>query len=244
MTCSAIWSEFRASIQWDRAVAGDEYYEHRLTEYLEQFFRRLGVRCLRQEIEPRRDNIMAVIPGARSPRDGGELLVFEAHQDTVPVDGMSIPPWTPELRGGRVYGRGACDIKGGMAAMLTAFARLAEERPAGMPTLVMACSVNEEHGFSGATGMARLWASGTSELVQRVPDAVIVAEPTQLNVVVAHKGVVRWRCQTRGLAAHSAQPQRGENAIYHMAHVLLALEAYARGLSARRDRHPLLGVRR
>lgn len=126
--------------------------------------------------------------------------------------------------------------------MLTAFARLAEERPAGMPTLVMACSVNEEYGFSGATRMAQLWASGTSDLVPRVPDAVVVAEPTQLNVVVAHKGVVRWRCETRGLAAHSANPQRGENAIYHMARVLLALEAYARGLAARRERHPLLGA--
>ena len=81
-----------------------------------------------------------------------------------------------------------------------------------------------------------------AKLVHCVPDAVIVAEPTQLNVVVAHKGVVRWRCQTRGLAVYSAEPQRGENAIYHMAHVLLVLEAYARSLAARRERHPLLGA--
>ena len=114
---------------------------------------------------------------------------------------MSIPPWTPELRGRGSLRPRRLRYQGGHGCDAHRIRRLAEERPAGMPTLVMACSVNEEHGFSGATGMARLWASGTSELVPRMPDAVIVAEPTQLNVVVAHKGVVRWRCQTRGLAA-------------------------------------------
>ena len=55
--------------------------------------------------------------------------MYEAHQDTVPVTGMTIEPWTPTVRDGRIYGRGACDIKGGLAAMLVAFARLARERP-------------------------------------------------------------------------------------------------------------------
>src|SRR5207249_11663727 len=122
--------------------------------------------------------------------------LFEAHQDTVPVDGMTIPPWTPDVRDGRIYGRGSTDIKGGMAAMLAALSRLAIERPPNMPTIVLACTVNEEHGFTGATHLTKLWTGGGSKLMPRAPDAAVVAEPTLLNVVVAHKGVVRWRCHT------------------------------------------------
>jgi acetylornithine deacetylase len=212
-----------------------------VTEYLERLFRQLGLPYETQEIQPKRSNIFARLDGQRDPLDGGTLIVLEAHQDTVPVDGMIIPPWTPEIRDGRVYGRGACDIKGGMACMLTAVSRLADLRPASMPTVIMACSVNEEHGFSGAREMGQLWASGDSKLVPRVPDAVIVAEPTDLNVVVAHKGVARWTLHTRGRAAHSSQPQQGINAIYRMAKVLDALEDYARDIAPTRGEHPLVG---
>ena len=112
---------------------------------------------------------------------------------------MTIEPWTPVVRDGRIYGRGACDIKGGMTAMLAAVARLAEERPADMPTIVMACTVNEEHGYSGATALVRLW-SQAARSFRGSPDVGVVAEPTELQVVVAHKGVVRWRCNTHGRA--------------------------------------------
>lgn len=224
-----------------RPLVGPEYLEHAVTDYLQGFFQNLGVAWLRQTVEPLRDNILAGIPGSVPPDKGGTIVVFEAHQDTVPVDGMRIPPWTPEVRDGRVYGRGACDIKGGMACMLTAFARLARERPASMPTVIMACSVNEEHGFTGATSLARLWTEGKFPVVPRVPDAVIVAEPTGLNVVIAHKGVVRWRCRTSGVASHSSTPQAGRNAIYEMAHVLAALEEYSKHSVPSLGHHPLLG---
>ena len=138
-----------------REVSGPEFYEQALTDHLEVLFRRLGLLVERREVSPRRSNILARLDGNTSADADEHLIVWEAHQDTVPVDGMIIPPWTPDVRDGRVYGRGSCDIKGGMACMLAALSRLAEESPAGMPTLVMACSVNEEHGFSGATDMAR-----------------------------------------------------------------------------------------
>ena len=76
--------------------------------------------------------------------------MFEAHQDTVPTDNMTIDPFAARVEGGRLYGRGACDIKGGMAAMLAAFARLVRERPRGPFHVVMACSVDEEHTALGA----------------------------------------------------------------------------------------------
>jgi acetylornithine deacetylase/succinyl-diaminopimelate desuccinylase family protein len=225
-----------------RTVEGDEFYEYRVTDYLQHLFERLDLPWQRQLVEPRRENIVARLDGAVSPSKGGKVLLLEAHQDTVPVDGMTIEPWTPRIAGGRLYGRGSCDIKGGMVAMLGALARLASERPPQMPTILMACTVNEEHGYTGATALTQLWQSPAAEsIVPRKPDAAIIAEPTGLDVVVAHKGAVRWKCHTRGRATHSSQPHLGENAIYKMARVLEALETYAREVAPKLASHPLAG---
>jgi len=223
-----------------KAVSGPEFYEYRVTDYLESLFRSLGLPFQRQTVDPKRDNIVARLDGDVSPSEGGPLVLFEAHQDTVPVVGMTIDPWTPTVRDGRIYGRGSCDIKGGMTAMLGAVARLAEERPRGMPTIIMACTVNEEHGFSGATALTKMWSQPDS-IIPRQPDVAIVAEPTELQVVVAHKGVVRWRCHTLGRAAHSSQPHLGANAIFKMAGVLSTLEQYQREVVDDLGVHPLCG---
>ncbi|HEV3417160.1 MAG TPA: M20 family metallopeptidase [Pirellulales bacterium] len=224
-----------------RTVSGPEYFEHQLTDHLERLFQRMGLRTERQTIAPLRDNILATVDGSVPPERGGPLVLFEVHQDTVPVDGMTIEPWTPAVRDGRLYGRGSCDVKGGMAAMLCALARLAEERPAGRATVVLACTVNEEHGFTGASGLCRLWSGERSSLIPRAPDAAIVAEPTRLGIVVAHKGVVRWRCRTNGRAAHSSLTEAGDNAIYRMAPIVAALERYHRQVLTGFATHPLCG---
>src|SRR5579863_3932004 len=135
-----------------RPLDGPEFYEERVTDYLQGLFERLRLPWQRQSVQPRRENIIARLDGT-----GDEVILLEAHQDTVPVDGMTIDPWKPQVRDGRLYGRGACDIKGGMTAMLGALARLAEVRPGGMPTEIMACTVNEEHGYSGASELHKLW---------------------------------------------------------------------------------------
>ena len=214
-----------------RDVVGAPYFEHQVTDYLQQFFEELGVAWQRQSIAPWRDNIVARVEGDRSGGADIPVLVWEVHQDTVPVDGMTIDPWEPAVQDGRIYGRGSCDVKGGMACMLTAFARLAREQPPGRSTVILACTVNEEDGFTGAREVAGSWADGTCSLVPHMPQGVIVAEPTSLDVVIAHKGVIRWRCHARGRAAHSSQPQSGENAIHHMAHVVTELEKYASTLT-------------
>ncbi len=224
-----------------KPVSGPEYFEYRVTDYLEALFKSLKLSYQRQTVEPRRDNIVARLDGTEPASEGGPLILFEAHQDTVPVMGMTIEPWTPVVRDGRLYGRGACDIKGGMTAMLGAVARLAGERPRGMPTIIMACTVNEEHGFSGATALAQLWSQAGS-IIPRRPDVAVVAEPTQLQVVVAHKGVVRWRCHAHGRAAHSSQPQLGLNAIFAMSRVLAALERYQHDVVTRLGQHALCGT--
>src|SRR6266849_6043262 len=210
-----------------RDLKGPEVYEHRVTAYLEAFFRTLGVPIERQTVAPQRDNIVArcEVPGAR------RTLMFEAHQDTVPTDHMTIDPFGAVIENGRLYGRGACDIKGGMAAMLAAFARLVREKPAGATNVIMACSVDEEHTFLGAQQMVR---DGLRA------DGAIVAEPTSLRIVHTHKGAVRWHVATPGRACHSSSPEQGVNAIYRMGRLLTAIEGYAAELRASKT-DPYLG---
>ena len=143
------------------------------------------------------------MPGAK------RTLMLEAHQDTVPVDGMIVPPFGARIEGNKLFGRGACDIKGGMAAMLGCFARLVREKPNGCGNVIMACSVDEENTMLGAR-----------ELARRVKaDFAVVAEPTSLNIVHAHKGVVRWHMVTTGRSCHSSAPEQGVNAIYRMGQI-------------------------
>ncbi len=209
-----------------RPLSGEYLYEHRVTAYLEQFFRDLGVPFERQSIAPQRDNIVARFEPPGHPT----TLVFEAHQDTVPTDNMTIDPFGGTIDNGKLFGRGACDIKGGMAAMLAAFARLVREKPQGTAAVVMACTVDEEHTFLGVQRLAKTLKA----------DGAVVAEPTQLQVVHAHKGVVRWHLQTSGKSCHSSRPELGVNAIYHMARIMPLVEEYAKQLQAT-HRDELLG---
>ena len=213
-----------------RAVSGPEYFEYRVTDYLRSAFpaARPALSAADGRAEARQYRGPARRRRCRR-LEGGQLVLFEAHQDTVPVDGMTIEPWTPVVRDGRLYGRGACDIKGGMTAMLGAVARLAEERPSGMPTIIMACTVNEEHGFQRRDRA----------------DAAVVASPVR-----SFRGRPTWRwspsrpncksswhtrawsaggCHTHGRATHSSQPHLGVNAIFKMARVA----GGARALSTR-----------
>jgi acetylornithine deacetylase len=227
-----------------RPVSGDIYYESRVTDYLEQLFKSLGWPYRRQVDSPGRENIMVRLDGDVPPERGGKVLLLEAHQDTVPIDGMTIPPFEPEIRQGKLYGRGSCDIKGGLASILAAASRIAAEKPAGRPTLLLGFPVNEEHGFSGARKLASVWETGTTSPLKEFlprPDAVVVSEPTLLDVVAAHKGVVRWKCHVHGKAAHSSQPHLGESAIYAMAKVLDLLEEYGRSVVGTLAEHPLVG---
>lgn len=210
-----------------RPPQGEHYFEHRVTAYLEEFFRGLGVAYERQPVAPLRDNIVARtdLPGAR------RTLLLEAHQDTVPIDNMTIEPFGAKIDSGRLYGRGACDIKGGMASMLATFARVVREKPRGATNVIMACTVDEEHTFTGV-----------SQLMQRglKADLAVIAEPTLLNIVHAHKGVVRWHVVATGRSCHSSSPEQGVNAIYRMGRLLVGIEQFADRLRASRT-DPLLG---
>jgi len=231
-----------------RAISGPEFFEGRVTEYLLTFFARLGVPAQRIEVVPGRADVIAR-PGranviARFDNPASPItLLFDAHQDTVPVDGMTIAPFDPIERDGRIYGRGACDVKGGMAAMLSAFARLVAARPPQAANVIVSCTCDEEAGAMGIDDLVKLWRdpSRKGSFLERPPDVAVIVEPTELDVVVAHKGATRWKIRTRGRACHSSDPSQGVNAIYRMARVVECLEDFASRLPSQVKPHPLCG---
>jgi acetylornithine deacetylase/succinyl-diaminopimelate desuccinylase-like protein len=211
-----------------RGLSGPHVFETRLTDYLESWFRERGVRHERQPVGAGRDNLLAWYdaPGSR------RLILFDVHQDTVPADGMTIAPFVPALEHGRLYGRGSCDVKGSMAAMLAAFARLVRERPPGSASVLLACTVDEEFTHTGSSRLAA---------TDHGAEVAIVAEPTLLNLVDCHKGALRWKIRTTGVACHSSTPDLGVNAIFRMGRVLEVLQGYS-GALARSAPDPILGA--
>ena len=222
-----------------RDVAGEEFYEGRLTAWLEAYLTHHGLPCEIVEVAPGRANVLTRIdsPGA------SRTVLLDAHQDTVPVDGMTIPPFEPTERDGRVYGRGSCDVKGGMAAMLSAVMRLAQQRPPDIPNVVMSMTCDEEATSLGINHLVGSWRGQVPpyRLLPQRPDVAIIAEPTLLDIVVAHRGATRWKIHTSGRACHSSRPSDGVNAIYRMSRVLRCLEEYAACLPASRPAHHLCG---
>jgi acetylornithine deacetylase/succinyl-diaminopimelate desuccinylase family protein len=196
-----------------------------VVNYLREYFLRNSIETWEQEAFPGRPNLIARLPGQNSAR----RLVFEAHTDTVSVGGMTIPPFDPVISEGRLYGRGSCDTKAGLAAMAHAAASLKSTGMVPPCEVWVVAAADEEFSFGGVRRLL--------EGLQAA--AAIVSEPTQMRVAVASKGVLRWRIQCRGKAAHSSKPQTGINAIANMARVILALEEdSARHASTT---HPLLG---
>jgi acetylornithine deacetylase len=178
------------------------------------------------DVEPGRPNVVGVLEG-RAP---GPALMFCGHTDTVGVAGMDAP-FVPARRDGRLYGRGAQDMKGGLAAMLSAARVIAGSGGLHRGALIVAAVVDEEHASRGAEALIERWSAS----------AAVVTEPTDLDVAIAHKGFQWVEIETRGRAAHGSRPADGRDAILHMGRVLNRLEAIDRHLQTQRP-HVLLGV--
>ena len=175
----------------------------------------------------------------RAGEDEGPTLVLCAHLDTVGTEGMTIPPFEPRIEsradGDRLYGRGAYDMKGSVAAIMVALARLASpgERLA-RGRVIAALVADEEHGSLGAFDFVRRHTNPS------LIDACIVTEPADNQLVLAHKGFAWAEVITTGTAAHGSRWDLGVSAIGKMAPIISALEAFDRD-ELRRRTHPLVG---
>ncbi|WP_326914450.1 acetylornithine deacetylase [Sphingopyxis chilensis] len=169
----------------------------------------------------RKANLFATLPALNGTLQGG--LVLSGHTDVVPVDGQdwTTDPFAPQVRNDRLYGRGACDMKGFLGVAISLAPRWAK---LGLPHPVhLALSFDEEVGCLGAPILIE-------DLARRgvKPDYCIVGEPTNMQPVIAHKGIRILRCSVRGRPSHSSRPHDGVNAIEYASRILNHLTEIAR----------------
>jgi acetylornithine deacetylase len=188
------------------------------------WLREAGLEVHVDEVAPGRPNVVGVAKGS----GGGRSLLLNAHLDTVgllePDGGLE-----PRLEGGRLYGRGAYDMKGSLAAIMAAGAACASLDLRG--DVLVTAVVDEEAGSIGMERLLERWRA----------DAAIVAEPTEERLCTAHRGWLAFDVETHGRAAHGSRPDLGIDAIAKMGRVLVAIEELDRTLGERRA-HPLLGT--
>jgi len=182
-----------------------------LAEYVGEFFKRNSIPYTYQLVFQGRPNVIATVAG----RSGGGKLVFEAHMDTASELGMSIQPFQPLRKNGLMYGRGSCDTKAGLAAMMHAFKAVSDAGLQPRVSAVLLAAADEEHAFGG---IVKFLEAGVNA------EGAVVAEPTALETVTASKGILRWRIRTHGRAAHSSKPHLGINAIAKMSKFMVALD--------------------
>lgn len=199
--------------------------EREIQRYIIEFFQARGIESWRQEVLPDRPNVIVRLPGRRQ----GDKIIFEAHVDTAGVEDMVVPPFEPTISNGRMRGRGTCDTKAGLAAMMHAIADLKASGKIPLCEVWVVAAVDEENSYRGVAKLC--------ENIQA--SAAVVAEPTEMKLAIASKGCVRFRITTRGKSAHSSEPRLGANAIQHMARVIDTLADYARRMRA--FSHPLVG---
>ena len=178
--------------------------------YIAEFLREAGAGVELEEVLPGRPNVVGVFP---SNAPGKKRVVFAPHLDTVSIVGMTIDPFGGEERDGKIWGRGASDTKGPMAAMLWALWEMREQLPSLQYEICFAGLIGEEAGQHGSKAF----------VARHHADFAVIGEPTEFGIVHTHKGSTWLYLTTRGQAVHASAPALGVNAIYKMMEVLVAL---------------------
>jgi acetylornithine deacetylase/succinyl-diaminopimelate desuccinylase-like protein len=215
----------RPSVNPDGDPGTDQVGEQACAEYVADFLRTLGAEVELRPVHPGRPNVVARFPAPGKPR-----LLFAPHTDTVSVGGMTIDPFGGEVREGKLYGRGASDTKGPMAAMLWALHESRADLGRLSHEIWFAGLMGEEAGQDGSKALA----------MEETFDFVIVGEPTELTAVYTHKVNVTARLVARGVAAHSSNPALGDNAIYKLVRAISRLQE-ALGAAFAQVEDPVLG---
>ncbi len=200
--------------------------EAEIGAYVAQKLRDLSLETTLTEVAPGRVNTVGLLKGT----GGGKSLLLNAHLDTVGVEGMTIDPFGGELRDGRVYGRGAQDMKGSLAAMIAAAKAILDAGLRLRGDLLITAVADEEHS-----------SLGTEALVREIKaDAAIVTEPTDMHICRAHRGFIWFEVETIGRAAHGSRYTEGIDANMRMGRFLVELEKLGDELLGRQP-HELAG---
>ena len=208
------------------SLSADGKGEAQVGAYIAAALKTLGLEVTTYEIEPGRVNVVGILKGTGN----GRSLLLNAHMDTVGVEGMMIDPFGAESREGRLYGRGAQDMKGSLAATLGATKALVDGNAALAGDLLVTAVADEEYA-----------SIGTEDLVKRVTaDAAIVTEPTNLTICRAHRGFIWYDVETFGRAAHGSRYKEGIDANMRMGRFLAGLDQLEQELR-HRPAHPLAG---
>ena len=216
------------SVNPDNAPGTEQFGEETLAVFLSGWLESIGAEVTLEEIKPGRPNLIARF----APLDGRPRILLGPHLDTVGVGGMIIEPFSGEIRDGKIWGRGATDTKGPMAAMLWS---LHEHREilADLPVAVdFVAFMGEESGQWGSKDFAKRHGGDYT--------FALVGEPTSMQVVHVTKGSLWATLRASGKAAHSSQPERGENAILKLTRALDQLDHHLGGQLATFT-HPVLG---
>ncbi|MGH7506744.1 MAG: M20/M25/M40 family metallo-hydrolase, partial [Longimicrobiales bacterium] len=182
--------------------------EAEIAGYVAEALNALDCEVVVHEHAPGRVSVVGTLPGA----GGGRSLMLNAHCDTVGVEDMD-DPFSGDIRDGRLYGRGAYDMKGSLAGCLGAVKALREQDVTLAGDLLIAAVADEEHASIGTREIARLYPV----------DGAVVTEPTSLRICLAHKGFVWLEVETQGRAAHGSRPDLGLDANVRMGRVLARL---------------------
>ena len=199
--------------------------ESEIAEFISDWMNGLGLKTQLVEVEKGRPNVVGVLKGSGR----GKSIMLNGHIDTVGADYMTIDPFDPKIEGTKLYGRGSYDMKGGLAASMGAVQALVEAGVELKGDIVLAGVCDEEYA-----------SVGTEHLMKNTKvDAAIIGEPTEFNILIAHKGFAWIDLVTHGFAAHGSAYKIGVDAIVKMGHVLIGIEALQSILEE--EKHPLVG---
>ena len=200
--------------------------EGEIAQFIAEFMENIGLEIHREEVEPGRHNVVGILEGSGK----GPVLMLNGHMDTVGIDYMDIDPLNPVVKDGKLYGRGAYDMKAGIVAMLSAAKSIVDSEINLYGDLIVAAVCDEEYA-----------SIGTERLMEKfLPNAAIVTEPTELEIVIAHKGFAWIDIETSGVAAHGSMPEEGVDAIVNMGKFLVELETLQNG-PFKEKTHELVG---
>lgn len=200
--------------------------EYRIASFLQSYMEKMGLEVHFQKISDHQANVIGVWKGSGK----GKSLMLNGHLDTVGVEGMEISPFDPILDKGKMFGRGAIDMKSGVCAQIMAVKLLMDSGITLDGDVIIACVADEEH-----------MSKGTFKLLESfTADAAIVTEPTDTNIVVGHKGFIWQRIRVLGRAAHGSKPDQGIDAIMKAGNILCAIHDFEE-LVLKNRIHPLLG---